>query len=510
MATYTATLTRAYSVKNWNWPSSLAAGQGYWSDSTDPDFGFIAFDIAVMRGLWNSGQRISSCSLYFKRSSGNWGSPRTMHVYASKIDPSSLPAAKPSTAFTANRLTGNLYDISCPALTVNGQWITVTVPNALVQELITNNAGTGFQLEYSGNNDYMFTGDSPTTTLPVLTVNWYNPTSACGAPTLLSLGATLSEDSVTLSGSGASAGTGNAITGYEVQYRDSVDGVNWGAWAALTVVPSSTTSFSTSVMPPDTRGNYRQLRARTQGSAGASYYSGWKESTNTVRKNRLPGAPVIAFPVNGTTTYNACPRIAFQIGSEPDGQGQLAKLSVDETDAFSNGVNSAYFSRVGASFGNGDCLIACWGTVLSIGSHTITVVAQDGMSAVDGASMPRTITVAALNLADPVLIPGVTEVKAVHITELRVALTNLLAYFGLPAVSWPAITAGVTDISASHIQQLRDVVNSIINAINGFDPAGSLVIPLPAWTDPVLVSGEDGTVVKAAHINEIRAMILNL
>ena len=197
-----------------------------------------------MRATWNSGQRISSCSLYFRRSGGNWGSPRTLHCYASKINPSSLPAAKPATAITPNRLTGTLYDIACPALTVNGQWITVTVPNALVEELIAGSAGTGIQLEYTGSNDYMFTGDSTTTNFPVLTINWYNPVSACGAPTSCSVNSTLAEGNVTLSWSGASSGTGNAISSYEIQYSDSSNNSTWGSLDALTTVSTTATSGS--------------------------------------------------------------------------------------------------------------------------------------------------------------------------------------------------------------------------------------------------------------------------
>ena len=39
----------------------------------------------------------------------------------------------------------------------------MTVPNALVEELIAGSAGTGIQLEYTGSNDYMFTATAPPT-----------------------------------------------------------------------------------------------------------------------------------------------------------------------------------------------------------------------------------------------------------------------------------------------------------------------------------------------------------
>ncbi|MEK5393013.1 fibronectin type III domain-containing protein [Margalitia sp. FSL K6-0131] len=112
--------------------------------------------------------------------------------------------------------------------------------------------------------------------------------TACGAPTSCSVSPTVGEGNVTLSWSGASDGTNNSITSYEIQYSESSDNVTWGSWTALTTVTTSATSGSLSVAPPATRGYYRRFQVRTQGSAGASYYSGWKISANSVRKNIPP------------------------------------------------------------------------------------------------------------------------------------------------------------------------------------------------------------------------------
>ena len=40
--------------------------------------------------------------------------------------------------------------------------------------------------------------------------------------------------------------------------------------------------------------NFRRFRIRTRGTAGSDYYSSWKVSSNTVRKNTLPSAPTTA------------------------------------------------------------------------------------------------------------------------------------------------------------------------------------------------------------------------
>ena len=113
----------------------------------------------------------------------------------------------------------------------------------------------------------------------------YDTYTACGAPTACAVNKTLSTGNVTLSWSGAKAGTGNAITGYEVQRAESSNGSTWGSWTTLQTVSTTATSGSLSVAPPSTAGNYYKYRVRTRGAAGSSYYSGWKESTNTLRKD---------------------------------------------------------------------------------------------------------------------------------------------------------------------------------------------------------------------------------
>lgn len=119
-------------------------------------------------------------------------------------------------------------------------------------------------------------------------------TTVCGAPTSCSVNPILSEGGVTLSWSGASGGISNTISSYEIQYSESTDNFTWGAWTALATVTTTSTSGSVATSPSSTRGNYRRYQVRTRGTAGASYYSGWKVSSNSVRRNTAPKAPTIA------------------------------------------------------------------------------------------------------------------------------------------------------------------------------------------------------------------------
>lgn len=95
---------------------------------------------------------------------------------------------------------------------------------------------------------------------------------------------------------------------------------------------------------------------------------------------------------------------------------------------------------------------------------------------------------------DDPLIAGTTTVKAVHVSELRVAVNAMRATAGLIAMSFtdPVLTGGVA-VKAVHIQQLRTALSQARTAL------GLSAIP---FTDPTLTAGT--TVLKAAHVQELR------
>lgn len=133
--------------------------------------------------------------------------------------------------------------------------------------------------------------------------------TVCGAPTVCKLDRTISHENAVLSWSGATAGTANAVTGYEVQRAESVDGVSFGAWATI----ATPTAAALSVAPPATYGNYYRFRVRTRGAAGSAYYSAWKTCANTLRRDHAPlegftDSPLVA----GTTPVKALHMLELQ------------------------------------------------------------------------------------------------------------------------------------------------------------------------------------------------------
>jgi hypothetical protein len=175
--------------------------------------------------------------------------------------------------------------------------------------------------------------------------------------------ATLSENAVTLSWSGASGGTNNAVTGYEIQYRESSNNSAWGAWTALVTVSTTAASGSASVSPPSTRGYYRQFQIRTLGAAGSSYYSPWKTSTNSLRRNTLPTAPTTC--AASPTTYST-QNVTLTWSGAAGG-----------TSAVSGYRISSRTSTDGTNW-SGWTVLATLSTTASTGSYTPSVTRADG------------------------------------------------------------------------------------------------------------------------------------
>ena len=100
---------------------------------------------------------------------------------------------------------------------------------------------------------------------------------------------------------------------------------------------------------------------------------------------------------------------------------------------------------------------------------------------------------------DDPLTSGSTVVKAVHVTELRLAIDALRTRYGLGAFAWTDATlgAGVMPVKAVHVSQLRTALNQAYTA------AGS---PAPTYTHTVLTAGT--TVITAVDIAELRTAVL--
>ena len=295
--------------------------------------------------------------------------------------------------------------------------------------------------------------------------------TACGAPASVTLSASIAESSLTLSWSGASAGTANPIAGYRIRYQDSDDNAAWGASGELQTVSVREPQGSLAVEPPPARGAYRRFSVQTLGTADG-YDSQEALCQESVRKNRLPPAPTF---LSGSMTYTQSPLIRIRLGEEPDGQTQTLMLAADDGDYEAVAEETRLQN-------------------LSFGGHVIRAYSVDSLGAASE-TVGHTLDIIDSGFTDPVIVPLHTFVKAVHINELRERVDGLRAYYGLEAFAWsPAPVSGETGliIWRDHILELRQAAEP------AFAAAGT---DAPAWTElPVNTP-------KAAAIDELREAV---
>lgn len=334
----------------------------------------------------------------------------------------------------------------------------------------------------------------------------YTPT-ACGAPSA-GLSASLAESAPNLNYSGASGGTINAITGYEILYADSADGSTWGGWNALRTVSNSGTSGSTTADLPATRGHYRKFAIRTLGSAGASYYSGWAY-TGSVRYNSIPTAPTLfsaspAVYVSGTITLaysgstdadNNISTYNVQYATSPDGISwgawvSLANGATTHTPTLSPGHYIKYQARAVDALG----VTSGWTESNQCGKNTAPSTAtidlpQDSKTIYN--SKPRILVTLGVDAE------GHTQtINAVGFTPSR---NNVASAAKIILRRDSAASAGAVAFAMTTTDQYGEASPEVTRSLTYADPN---------YTDANLTAGT--TPIKAAHMTELRDMVENV
>ena len=143
-------------------------------------------------------------------------------------------------------------------------------------------------------------------------------------------------------------------------------------------------------------------------------------------------------------------------------------------------------------------------TPASEGTTTVTVTATDAGGSNGTAAQTFAVTVRPAGghrFTDDPIVPGVTPVRAVHFTEVRVRIDILRREAGLAPFRWtdPVLLAGVTPVRLVHLTELRSALAEAYGA------AGRAI---SRWTDASPSAGS--TSIRAAHLTELRAAVLAL
>ena len=163
----------------------------------------------------------------------------------------------------------------------------------------------------------------------------YTNYTACRAPTSITAsGIVTPSGTFTVSWSGASSGTNNAISGYEIYWRVSPNGQapTTSIFTRRAYIASTSTSGSISItLSSAERGHKVVCGVVVRGSAGPEYYSGIKTG-GLVSVNQLPNAPTIV-STNTTVVSTSGTKVIFNVraGSDPDKQNCALYYATSET-----------------------------------------------------------------------------------------------------------------------------------------------------------------------------------
>ena len=104
--------------------------------------------------------------------------------------------------------------------------------------------------------------------------------------------------------------------------------------------------------------------------------------------------------------------------------------------------------------------------------------------------------------------PNPTQVRKIHVDELRTSLNNDIAKRGGVPGTWedPTITAGTTKIRSVHLNELRSATDDLYAIL--IAPCASNTVPVPSYTVPEpMTDTTDASKVRATHIEELRYII---
>lgn len=130
----------------------------------------------------------------------------------------------------------------------------------------------------------------------------------------------------------------NSVTKYEFQYATSTNGGStWSAWKAAGSENAGVLSHD--IAADNTWGVIKKVRVRAQGSAGADYYSDWKEGTNQLTTN-FPEklATVASFSVSATVADPGAELTLNWVGATAANLNGIQSYDIDYRDSSNGGT----------------------------------------------------------------------------------------------------------------------------------------------------------------------------
>lgn len=255
------------------------------------------------------------------------------------------------------------------------------------------------------------------------------------------------------------------LSKYVVQRR--IEGAGgWGAWTDLN---TNLTVLSMNDVPSVGRGYRVQYRVKAVDARGLE--SAYRDS-GVVQRNRVPLAVSIAYPTNGKVTYNRRPYLKVSVSAEPDGQAQTIQYAVD----------SGSFTALQSVVSGAGVYVVRIHSELAYGLRTIKIRMVDSQGAVGGeVSVDVYVldTAYARQIASGSVIADEMVSHQAEVLQLYAQVNGLRTYYGLNAISVPALVGNRVNVGAGNIGmfaawgvQMKALQNAIQStwALSGISP----------------------------------------
>lgn len=293
----------------------------------------------------------------------------------------------------------------------------------------------------------------------------YEEHTRCTAPTTVSVeAASTMYETISLSWSGAKAGTNNEIAEYEIEYADSSNNSSWGEWISLGRFKTSPQK----VEAPDV-GVYRKYRVWTIGAAGDEWSSETAKESGSVLRLVLTTRCIAPSTVKVDKTITAAATNILHLsgaeGGENNGIAGYYIQYADSTDGETFG-NYAELKTVDTTAASYDVEVPMppdntyrkfkvW-TLGNAGSNWRSAAGTESDVTFRGHAELEGFT-------DSPLIAGETKVKALHMQELQERANTLRAFYGLAAYSFTNIVSGETGLKdwTAHVGEVRTAIDEI-------------------------------------------------
>jgi hypothetical protein len=169
--------------------------------------------------------------------------------------------------------------------------LSVTCPSATggAAQTVTFNVWNNGSYSYVGSN-INNSGYSVTSPSGGGNTNCTTPTNVAVSPT------STTATTATLTWSASAGGLNNPVVGYHVQYSESQNGTDWGAWTNI-----GTFTATSAVVAVGSAGYYRRYQVQARGTQGELWYSTYSAPSNSVYHEQDQNTPPTS-PTNVTAS----------------------------------------------------------------------------------------------------------------------------------------------------------------------------------------------------------------